>query len=104
VTSLGHRPVIRFFSCGGTAVTIGIGRIRDLPVVRDGAVAIAPSMPLSLTFDHRVLDGALAADVLTDLKQTLEALDASRPATNRLPDGTERPGAVARAGAGHHAG
>jgi pyruvate/2-oxoglutarate dehydrogenase complex dihydrolipoamide acyltransferase (E2) component len=104
VTSLGHRPVIRFFSNGGTAITVGIGRIRDLPVVRDGAVVVAPSLPLSLTFDHRVLDGALAADVLTDLKRTLETYDASRPAPIRLPDGVERPGAVARAGAGHHAG
>jgi hypothetical protein len=74
VTSLGHRPVLRFFSFGGTTITVGIGRIRDIPVVRDGAVVIAPSLPLSLTFDHRVLDGALAADVLTELKHELEVL------------------------------
>ncbi|MEW9533756.1 2-oxo acid dehydrogenase subunit E2 [Microbispora sp. NPDC049125] len=74
VTSLGHRPVRRFFSSGGTAVTLGVGQILDTPVVRDGAVVAAPMMPLSLTFDHRVLDGALAADVLAGLKHTLEDL------------------------------
>jgi pyruvate/2-oxoglutarate dehydrogenase complex dihydrolipoamide acyltransferase (E2) component len=72
VTSLGHQPVIRFFSSGGTPITVGIGRIRDLPVARDGAVVVVPSLPLSITFDHRVLDGALAADVLAELKRTLE--------------------------------
>jgi hypothetical protein len=79
VTSLGHRPVLRFFSYGGTAVTVGIGRIRDIAAVRNGAVVVVPSMPLSLTFDHRVLDGALAADVLTDLKRRLETLDVPEP-------------------------
>ncbi|MGA6174046.1 2-oxo acid dehydrogenase subunit E2 [Streptomyces sp. NPDC012600] len=84
VTSLGHRRVLRFFSHGGTAVTVGVGRITDRPVVRDGAVAIAPVLPLSLTFDHRVLDGAEAADVLDDLVETLgraptpEPTDAAR--------------------------
>ncbi|HEY6423365.1 MAG TPA: 2-oxo acid dehydrogenase subunit E2 [Pseudonocardiaceae bacterium] len=75
VSSLGHRPVGRFFSSGGTAVTVGLGQIWDAAVVRDGQVCVAPLLPLSLTFDHRVLDGALAADVLADLKQTLEELD-----------------------------
>jgi pyruvate/2-oxoglutarate dehydrogenase complex dihydrolipoamide acyltransferase (E2) component len=75
VTSLGHRPIIRFFSSGGTAVTIGVGRIREIPVVRDGAMVAVPSMPVSMTFDHRVIDGALAADVLTELKRAIEVLD-----------------------------
>ncbi|MDB1089348.1 2-oxo acid dehydrogenase subunit E2 [Streptomyces sp. ACA25] len=72
VTSLGHRRVQRFFSTGGTALTIGVGRITPRPVVRDGTVTVTPVLPLSLTFDHRVLDGALAADVLDDLAETLE--------------------------------
>ncbi|MBB1256109.1 2-oxo acid dehydrogenase subunit E2 [Streptomyces alkaliterrae] len=71
VTSLGHRRVQRFFSHGGTAVTVGVGRITTRPVVRDGELAAAPVLPLSLTFDHRVLDGAEAADVLDDLVETL---------------------------------
>ncbi|MER7969611.1 2-oxo acid dehydrogenase subunit E2 [Streptomyces sp. NPDC096080] len=72
VTSLGHSAVDSFHSVGGTTVTLGVGRMSDRPVVRDGAVTIAPMMRLSLAFDHRVIDGAEAADVLTDLKTRLE--------------------------------
>ena len=72
VTSLGHRPVDDFYSVGGTTITLGVGRIADRPVVRDAELAVAPVMRLSLTFDHRVIDGAEAADVLADLKHALE--------------------------------
>jgi pyruvate/2-oxoglutarate dehydrogenase complex dihydrolipoamide acyltransferase (E2) component len=72
LTSLGHRPVDGFHSIGGTTVTIGVGRAADRPAVRDGRLTIAPLMRLSLTFDHRVIDGAEAADVLADLKTALE--------------------------------
>ncbi|GGU99105.1 hypothetical protein GCM10010495_07010 [Kitasatospora herbaricolor] len=75
VSSLGHRPVDGFYSTGGTAVTLCLGRITDRPVVRDGAVAVAPVMRLSLTFDHRVIDGGAAADLLGELKRTLEGFD-----------------------------
>ncbi|MGI5350893.1 2-oxo acid dehydrogenase subunit E2 [Streptomyces sp. CA-250714] len=75
VTSLGHRPVTSFHSVGGTTVTLGLGAVTDRPVVRDGAVAVAPVLPLSLTFDHRMIDGAEAADVLGDIKQALESFD-----------------------------
>jgi pyruvate/2-oxoglutarate dehydrogenase complex dihydrolipoamide acyltransferase (E2) component len=72
VTSLGHRPVDGFYSVGGTTLTIGLGRSTDRPVVRDGEIVIAPIMRLSLTFDHRAIDGAEAADILADLKQALD--------------------------------
>ncbi len=39
---------------------LGIHRIRDVPVVRDGNVAVGKQLPFSLTFDHRVVDGAEA--------------------------------------------
>jgi pyruvate/2-oxoglutarate dehydrogenase complex dihydrolipoamide acyltransferase (E2) component len=72
VTSLGHRPVDAFYSVGGTTITLGVGRITERPVVREAAVEIAPLMHLSFTFDHRVIDGAEAADVLAELKYALE--------------------------------
>ncbi|MET9352427.1 2-oxo acid dehydrogenase subunit E2 [Streptomyces sp. NPDC006617] len=72
VTSLGHRAVDSFHSVGGTTVTLGVGRILVRPVVRDGAVTSAPVMRLSLTFDHRVIDGGEAADILTEIKDALE--------------------------------
>jgi pyruvate/2-oxoglutarate dehydrogenase complex dihydrolipoamide acyltransferase (E2) component len=77
VTSLGHRPVDGFHSVGGTTVTIGVGQITDRPVARDGQVQIAPTMRLSLAFDHRVIDGAEAADLVADIKEGLEGFAAN---------------------------
>lgn len=79
VTSLGHRPIDGFHSVGGTTVTIGVGQVTDRPVVRDGQVRIAPVMRLNLAFDHRVIDGAEAADVLTDIKDALEQFVTGTP-------------------------
>jgi pyruvate/2-oxoglutarate dehydrogenase complex dihydrolipoamide acyltransferase (E2) component len=41
---------------------LSIGRIAERPVVREGALAVAPTGYVSLTFDHRVVDGARAAE------------------------------------------
>ncbi|MGW3078579.1 2-oxo acid dehydrogenase subunit E2 [Kitasatospora sp. NPDC001132] len=78
VTSLGHRAVDGFHSVGGTTLTFGIGRITDRAVVRDGEVTGAPVMRLNLTFDHRVIDGAEAADILTEVKDLLEGYCAEK--------------------------
>ncbi|HPT73884.1 MAG TPA: dihydrolipoamide acetyltransferase family protein [Methanomassiliicoccaceae archaeon] len=51
---------------------LGTGRISDRPMVHDGEIAIRKVMHLSLTFDHRVLDGAEAAKFLNDLIRFLE--------------------------------
>jgi pyruvate/2-oxoglutarate dehydrogenase complex dihydrolipoamide acyltransferase (E2) component len=72
LTSLGHSVVDGFYSVGGTTVTLGVGRIVHRPVVRDGQIGVAPIMRLSLTFDHRVIDGAEAADVLAGIKIGLQ--------------------------------
>jgi pyruvate/2-oxoglutarate dehydrogenase complex dihydrolipoamide acyltransferase (E2) component len=72
ITSLGHRPVDGFQSVGGTTVTLGVGRVLERPVARDGQVVVAPVMRLSLAFDHRAIDGAEAADLLADIKAGLE--------------------------------
>jgi pyruvate/2-oxoglutarate dehydrogenase complex dihydrolipoamide acyltransferase (E2) component len=77
VSSLGHRPIDGFYSVGGTTITLGVGRIADRPVVRDGAVVVAPTMRLSLTFDHRVIDGAEAADVLAEIRAAMECFQAT---------------------------
>ncbi|UMP06805.1 2-oxo acid dehydrogenase subunit E2 [Amycolatopsis sp. EV170708-02-1] len=84
VTSLGHRPVTRFFSSGGTTLTFGLGRITDRPAVRERKLCVMPILPVSLTFDHRVIDGAAAADVLGNLKDRLETLT-SRNAGGPIP-------------------
>jgi pyruvate dehydrogenase E2 component (dihydrolipoyllysine-residue acetyltransferase) len=42
----------------GTVGILSVGRATDRPVARDGRVDVAPVMPLSLSYDHRVVDGA----------------------------------------------
>jgi pyruvate dehydrogenase E2 component (dihydrolipoamide acetyltransferase) len=54
------------------AAILGVGRIVDKPVARDGAVVIRPMITLSLSFDHRIVDGAPAARFLQRLKQLVE--------------------------------
>lgn len=57
------------------AAILAVGRTRDLPVVRDGAVTIRPMTELTLTVDHRLIDGRLAADFLHHLSSILEGND-----------------------------
>ena len=51
---------------------LATGRIRETPVVRDGQVVIRSIMPLSLSFDHRVIDGALAARFVNMIMKFLQ--------------------------------
>jgi pyruvate dehydrogenase E2 component (dihydrolipoyllysine-residue acetyltransferase) len=49
---------------GSQAAILGIGRIAERPVVRSGQLGVGHTCVLSLTFDHRVADGAPAALLL----------------------------------------
>ena len=51
---------------------LGVGRAVDKPVVKKGEITKATMMFLSLTFDHRVVDGAPAAEFLQEIKGRLE--------------------------------
>ena len=51
---------------------LAVGQIKDRPVVVDGGIHIRPIMKLTLSSDHRVIDGALAAQFMGRLKQILE--------------------------------
>jgi pyruvate dehydrogenase E2 component (dihydrolipoamide acetyltransferase) len=46
---------------------LGVGKLLQKPVVHGGAIAIRTMLPLSLTFDHRALDGAAAQRFLNEL-------------------------------------
>jgi pyruvate/2-oxoglutarate dehydrogenase complex dihydrolipoamide acyltransferase (E2) component len=80
VTSLGM-----FSRGGGWAIPIApltlvatVGGIVDRPVVRDGLIVARPMLPLTLTFDHAVIDGAPAArfvETLRDLTETAAAFE-----------------------------
>ncbi len=51
---------------------LGVGRTNDMPVAMDGEVAVRPMTALSLAHDHRVIDGAPAAEFLALLIELIE--------------------------------
>ncbi len=62
-------PIINFPE---TAILL-IGRSRKMPVVIDDQIQIRLMMPLSISYDHRLIDGAAAARFLNEVKGYLEA-------------------------------
>lgn len=74
VTNLGawktdhFTPIVNF----PESAILGVGRIVEKPWVRDHAVVAEERMALSLTFDHRVIDGAVAAAFLKTVKDMIE--------------------------------
>ncbi len=66
ISNLGSHSVDAFTPIlnGSQSVILGIGRIVQRPVVRNAELAIGHTCVLSLTFDHRVADGAPAALLL----------------------------------------
>jgi pyruvate dehydrogenase E2 component (dihydrolipoamide acetyltransferase)/2-oxoglutarate dehydrogenase E2 component (dihydrolipoamide succinyltransferase) len=57
------------------AAILGIGRIRDRAVVKDGQIVIAPMMPCSITVDHRIIDGVIVENFLGRLQELIENTD-----------------------------
>lgn len=51
---------------------LGVGQIKERPIGVNGEIVLRPMMSLSLSFDHRTIDGAPAAAFLTQLVETLE--------------------------------
>jgi len=51
---------------------LGVGRITEKPIMKQGQVVGAQMMALSLSFDHRIIDGALAQHFINDVKRLLE--------------------------------
>jgi 2-oxoglutarate dehydrogenase E2 component (dihydrolipoamide succinyltransferase) len=51
---------------------LGLHRIEDRPVVRDGQIVIRPMMYLALSYDHRVVDGREAVTFLVRVKEAIE--------------------------------
>ncbi len=50
---------------------LGIGRIAEKPVVKNGEIVVAPVLAVSLSFDHRMIDGATAQNALNQIKRLL---------------------------------
>lgn len=51
---------------------LGMHRIEERPVVRDGAIVVRPMMYLALSYDHRLIDGREAVTFLVRVKEALE--------------------------------
>ncbi len=56
----------------GESVILGVGAIKDKPRVIDGQVVPRKVVQLALSFDHRLIDGALGAELLRDISAVLE--------------------------------
>ena len=54
------------------AAILAVGRISEKPAPVNGKVEVKPVMMLSLSYDHRVIDGAPAAEFLRKIKERLE--------------------------------
>ena len=52
---------------------LAIGRIKEKPVVIEGEIGIRPMMNMTMSSDHRVIDGAVAAEFMATLREILEA-------------------------------
>jgi pyruvate dehydrogenase E2 component (dihydrolipoamide acetyltransferase) len=64
------------------AAILAVGSVKQRPVVHDGALAVGWTMALTLSCDHRVIDGARGGRFLADVKRRLE-----NPAALMLPAG-----------------
>jgi pyruvate dehydrogenase E2 component (dihydrolipoamide acetyltransferase) len=56
----------------GTTAILSVGRAQEKAIVIDGELVIAPVMPLSLSYDHRVIDGGLGRRFMAMLRENLE--------------------------------
>ena len=54
------------------SAVLGLHRIEDRPVVRDGQIVIRPMMYLALSYDHRLIDGREAVTALKIIKEAIE--------------------------------
>jgi pyruvate dehydrogenase E2 component (dihydrolipoamide acetyltransferase) len=54
---------------------LAVGQMKDRPVVVDGGIHIRPIMKITMSSDHRLVDGAIAAQFMGKLKEILESAD-----------------------------
>lgn len=58
----------------GTSAIVSIGKASPQPIVDDGGIAVGLVAPIDLSYDHRLIDGALGQRFLSDLMAALEVL------------------------------
>lgn len=71
-TNLGKFGITHFYPLWINATVFGIGSIEEKPVVRNGQITVAPILHITIAFNHRIIDGSVAAEILADVKRTIE--------------------------------
>ncbi len=71
IGALGHLMGTSIIPSGTTAI-LSVGRTVEKAVVRDGAVEVAPVLEVTLSFDHRAIDGGLAQRFMAKIRENLE--------------------------------
>ena len=64
----GFTPILN----SGQSAILGVGKSADKPVVRDGEIVVREMITVSLTVDHQIVDGAVAAGFMRRLQQLVE--------------------------------
>ena len=75
VSNLGMMGIPKFLPIINTpnAAILGVGTSVQKPVVKNGQIVVGTTMTLTLSCDHRVVDGAVGAQFLNALKQLVES-------------------------------
>lgn len=71
IGALGHLMGTSIIPHGTTAI-LSVGRAAEKAVVRDGQIEIAPVLEVTLSFDHRAIDGGLAQRFMARIRENLE--------------------------------
>jgi pyruvate dehydrogenase E2 component (dihydrolipoamide acetyltransferase) len=71
IGALGHLMGTSIIPKGTTAI-LSVGRAVEKPVVRDGEIVIAQILEVTLSFDHRAIDGGLAQRFMARIRENLE--------------------------------
>lgn len=74
VSNLGMYGIVEFVAIINPpqAAILAVGAVREIPVVEKGQLAVGKRMRITLSCDHRVIDGALGAQFLATLREVLE--------------------------------
>lgn len=74
ISNLGMYEIDRFSAIINMpeSCILAVGKIEDRPVGRNGEIVLRPMMDVTASFDHRIIDGVVGAQFLTDLKHCME--------------------------------
>jgi len=73
LSNLGKYGVVDFLPVWVNTIVFGVGGILEKPIADNGLIRLAPVLHLTLSFNHCVLDGALAGRILAAVRERIEA-------------------------------